>query len=167
MGRDRENGQLSRCSVQQKTDPWAPTRNCPLAANDDRSDGGQVATESSRRHAFLDGHPSGDLTHDRIVDNITLYWLTNTATSSARLYWENFRTVAAAIASGQKPPKLSLPVAYTVFHGEVIEAPSKWAKEVYPNQISCNQVDKRGHFAAWEEPELFSKEVRAAFAPVR
>ena len=118
-------------------------------------------------HAFLDGHPSGDLTRDRIVDNITLYWLTNTATSSARLYWENFRTVAAAIASGQKPPKLSLPVAYTVFHGEVIEAPRKWAKEVYPNLIYYNEVDKGGHFAAWEEPELFSKEVRAAFAPLR
>src|SRR6516164_9104606 len=67
-------------------------------------------------HAFLDGWPSGGLTRDRIVDNITLYWLTNTATPSARLYCENFRTVAAAIASGQKPPKLLLPVAYTVFH---------------------------------------------------
>ena len=79
-------------------------------------------------HAFLDGHPAGGLTRDRIVDNMTLYWLTNTATSSARLYWENFRTIFAAIASGEKAPELSLPVAFTVFPDEIFQAPRNWAE---------------------------------------
>jgi pimeloyl-ACP methyl ester carboxylesterase len=117
--------------------------------------------------AFLDGQPAGGLTRDSVVDDITLYWLTNTATSSARLYWENFRTTAAAIASGQKPPKLSLPVAFTVFPGEIYQAPRRWAEKVYPNLIYFNEVDKGGHFAAWEEPELFSTEMRAAFRSLR
>src|SRR5262249_48774777 len=76
--------------------------------------------------AFLQGQPSGGLTRERIVDNMTLYWLTDTATSSARLYWESFRTIYAAIASGAKPTKLSLPVAFTVFPGEIFQAPRKW-----------------------------------------
>ena len=116
---------------------------------------------------FLDGHPAGGLTRDSVVDDITLYWLTNTATSSARLYWENFRTTAAAIASGQKPPKLSLPVAFTVFPGEIYQAPRRWAEKVYPNLIYFNEVDKGVHFAAWEEPQLFSTEMRAAFRSLR
>jgi pimeloyl-ACP methyl ester carboxylesterase len=118
-------------------------------------------------HAFLDGHPAGGLTRDRIVDNITLYWLTNTATSSARLYWESFRAIFAAIATGQKPPELSLPVAFTVFPGEIFQTPRSWAEKVYPNLIYFNEVDKGGHFAAWEEPELFSEELRAAFRSLR
>jgi pimeloyl-ACP methyl ester carboxylesterase len=118
-------------------------------------------------HAFLDGRPSGGLTRDRIVDNITLYWLTNTATSSARLYWENAQSIVAAIASGQKPPELSLPVAFTVFPGEIFQAPRSWAEKVYPNLIYFNEVDSGGHFAAWEEPELFAKEMRAAFKSLR
>ena len=118
-------------------------------------------------HAFLDGQPAGGLTRDRIVDNITLYWLTNTATSSARLYWENFRTIFAAIASGAKSPELSLPVAFTVFPGEIVQAPRSWAEKVYPNLIYFNEADKGGHFAAWEEPELFASEVRAAFRSLR
>jgi pimeloyl-ACP methyl ester carboxylesterase len=118
-------------------------------------------------HAFLDGQPSGGLTRDRIVDDITLYWLTNTATSSARLYWESGRAKLAAIAAGQKPPELSLPVAFTVFPGEIFQAPRSWVEKVYPNLIYFNEVDKGGHFAAWEEPELFSSELREAFRSLR
>jgi len=118
-------------------------------------------------HAFLEGQPSGGLTRDRIVDNITLYWLTNTATSSARLYWEAGRALRAAIAAGQKPPELSLPVAFTVFPGEIFQAPRSWAEKVYPNLIYFNEVDRGGHFAAWEEPQLFATEMRAAFASLR
>ena len=117
--------------------------------------------------AFLDGHPAGSLTRDSIVDNMTLYWLTNTATSSARLYWENFRTIFAAIASGEKSPELSLPVAFTVFPDEIFQAPRSWAEEVYPNLIYFNETDKGGHFAAWEEPEVFASELRTAFRPLR
>jgi pimeloyl-ACP methyl ester carboxylesterase len=118
-------------------------------------------------HAFLEGRPSGGLTRDRIVDNITLYWLTNTATSSARLYWENAQSILAAFASGQKPPELSLPVAFTVFPEEIFQAPRSWAEKVYPNLVYFNEADKGGHFAAWEEPELFAKEMRAAFKSLR
>jgi pimeloyl-ACP methyl ester carboxylesterase len=117
--------------------------------------------------AFLDGQPAGGLTRDSIVDNMTLYWLTNTATSSARLYWENFRTIFAAIASGEKSPELSLPVAFTVFPDEIFQAPRSWAEEVYPNLIYFNEADKGGHFAAWEEPEVFASELRTAFRPLR
>ena len=118
-------------------------------------------------HAFLDGRPAGGLTRDHIVDDITLYWLTNTATSSARLYWENFRATFAAIASGEKPPKLSLPVGFTVFPGEIVQTPREWAKKAYPSLMYFNEVDKGGHFAAWEEPDLFSEELRAAFRSLR
>jgi pimeloyl-ACP methyl ester carboxylesterase len=117
--------------------------------------------------AFVDDQPSGGLTRDRIVGNITLYWLTNTATSSARLYWEGFRTIFAAIASGEKPAELSLPVAFTVFPGEIFEAPRSWAEKVYPNLIYFNEADRGGHFAAWEEPQLFAEEMRAAFRSLR
>jgi pimeloyl-ACP methyl ester carboxylesterase len=118
-------------------------------------------------HAFLEGRPSGGLTRDRIVDNITLYWLTNTATSSARLYWENAQSILAAFASGQKPPELSLPVAFTVFPEEIFQAPRSWAEKVYPNLVYFHEADKGGHFAAWEEPELFANEMRAAFKSLR
>jgi hypothetical protein len=118
-------------------------------------------------HAFLDGRPAGGLTRDRIVDNITLYWLTDTATSSARLYWEGFQAIFAAIASGHKPPELSLPVAFTVFPDEIFQAPRSWAEKVYPKLVYFNEADRGGHFAAWEEPELFSEELRAAFASIR
>jgi hypothetical protein len=118
-------------------------------------------------NAFLGGQPSGGLTRERIVDNITLYWLTNTATSSARLYWEGFRAIFAAIGSGEKPPELKLPVAFTVFPGEIFQAPRSWAEKVYPNLIYFNEAERGGHFAAWEEPELFSEEIRAAFRSLR
>jgi len=117
--------------------------------------------------AFLDGEPSGGLTRDRVLDNITLYWLTGTATSSARLYWESGRTTAALVASGKKPPKISLPVGFTVFPGEIFQAPRSWAEKVYPNLIYFHEAAKGGHFAAWEEPELFSEEIRAAFKSLR
>ncbi len=116
--------------------------------------------------AFLDGKPSGGLTRESIVDNLTLYWVTNTATSSARFYWET-RQVIQAAASGQKPPDLSLPVAYTVFPGEIFQAPRRWAEKVYPNLTYFNEAEKGGHFAAWEEPQLFVEEMRAAFRSLR
>jgi pimeloyl-ACP methyl ester carboxylesterase len=118
-------------------------------------------------HAFLDGRPTGGLTRDHVVDDITLYWLTNTATSSARLYWENFRATFAAIAAGTKPPKLKLPVGFTVFPGEIVQTPREWAKKAYPSLTYFNEVDRGGHFAAWEEPQLFSEELRAAFKSLR
>jgi len=117
--------------------------------------------------AFLDGAPTGGLTREHIVDNISLYLLTGTATSAARIYWEETQGILAALSSGQKPPKLSLPVAFTVFPTELIQAPRSWAEKVYPNLIYFNEVDKGGHFAAWEEPELFAAELRAAFRSLR
>jgi pimeloyl-ACP methyl ester carboxylesterase len=117
--------------------------------------------------AFLGGQPAGGLTRDRIVDNIMLYWLTNTATSAARSYWENGRATALAIASGQAPPELSVPVGFTVFPDELYQAPRSWAEKVFPKLLYFNQVDRGGHFAAWEEPELFANELRAAFRPLR
>jgi len=115
--------------------------------------------------AFVEGKPAGGLTRDRILDNITLYWLTSTATSAARMYWEGAR--AAAAAAGQTPPEVSLPVAFTVFPGEIFRAPRSWAERVYPNLTYFNEVEKGGHFAAWEEPELFAGEMRAAFESLR
>jgi pimeloyl-ACP methyl ester carboxylesterase len=115
--------------------------------------------------AFLDGQPSGDLTQERILDNITLYWLTGTGVSAARSYWEGAR--AAALAGGQAPPQVSLPVGYTTFPGEIFRAPRSWVEKTYPNVTYFNEVDKGGHFAAWEEPELFSAELRAAFSSLR
>jgi pimeloyl-ACP methyl ester carboxylesterase len=118
-------------------------------------------------HAFIDGKAAGGLTRDRIVDNITLYWLTGTATSAARLYWEETQSILAALASGQAPPKLSLPVAFTVFPSEIFQAPRSWAEKVYPNLVYFNEAGTGGHFAAWEEPQIFSEELRAAFRPLR
>jgi pimeloyl-ACP methyl ester carboxylesterase len=114
-------------------------------------------------HAFLDGEPAGNLTRETIVDNITLYWLTGTGVSAARSYWEDGQTLAAAQASGQAPPEVSLPVGFTTFPGEIWRTPRSWVDAVYPNVSYFKEVDKGGHFAAWEEPELFSEEVRAAF----
>ena len=115
--------------------------------------------------AFLQGQPAGNLTRDHILDNMTLYWLTNTAASSARLYWENARSLTAAIK--QPPPHVSLPVAFTVFPGEIFQAPRHWVEKVYHNLIYFHEVDRGGHFAAWEEPELFATEMRAAFRSLR
>jgi pimeloyl-ACP methyl ester carboxylesterase len=117
--------------------------------------------------AFLDGQPAGQLTRDRIVDNITLYWLTGTGASAARSYWENGRAQAAAAAAGQATPDVSLPVAFTTFPGEIFAAPRSWVEKAYPSLVYFNEVDRGGHFAAWEEPQLFSEELRAAFKTIR
>jgi pimeloyl-ACP methyl ester carboxylesterase len=117
--------------------------------------------------AFVDGEPAGNLTRDNIVDDITLYWLTGTGASAARWYWEVGRAQAAAGAAGQAPPAVSVPVGFTTFPGEVWAAPRSWVEQSYPNVIYFNEVDRGGHFAAWEEPELFSEEVRATFRSLR
>jgi pimeloyl-ACP methyl ester carboxylesterase len=117
--------------------------------------------------AFVDGEPVGNLTRDSIVDNITLYWLTGTGASAARWYWEFGRFAAAAEASGQPPPAVSVPVGFTTFPDEIFAVPRSWVETVYPGLAYFNEVDRGGHFAAWEEPELFSTEVRAAFSSLR
>jgi pimeloyl-ACP methyl ester carboxylesterase len=116
-------------------------------------------------HAFVDGQVSGNLTRDHVLDNITLYWLTNTPTSAARVYWEEAQGTAAALKN--PPPHLTLPVAYTVFPGELFQPPRHWVKSAYRNLIYFNDAEKGGHFAAWEEPELFAGEMRAAFKSLR
>jgi pimeloyl-ACP methyl ester carboxylesterase len=117
--------------------------------------------------AFVDREPVGNLTRDTIVDNITLYWLTGTAASAARSYWEDARALAAALASGQPPPPVTVPVGFTTFPGEIWASPRSWVEAVYPDLAYFNEVDKGGHFAAWEEPELFAAEMRAAFSSLR
>jgi pimeloyl-ACP methyl ester carboxylesterase len=117
--------------------------------------------------AFVDGEPVGNLTRDNIVDNITLYWLTGTGASAARSYWEDARALAAAIASGQAPPAVSVPVGFTTYPDEIWASPRSWVEAVYPDLAYFNEVDRGGHFAAWEEPELFATEIRAAFRQLR
>jgi len=117
--------------------------------------------------AFVDGQPAGNLTRDQIIDNITLYWLTGTGASAARSYWEDGQAQAASLASGQAPPEVSLPVGYTTFPGEIFQAPRSWVEKSYPSLTYFNEADKGGHFAAWEEPQLFSQEMRAAFESLR
>jgi hypothetical protein len=109
----------------------------------------------------------GNLSRDNVLDNITLYWLTGTGGTAARWYWEFGRFLAAAGASGQAPPPVRVPVAHTTFPGEIWAAPRSWAETVYPGLAYFNAVDRGGHFAAWEEPELFAAEMRAAFRTVR
>jgi pimeloyl-ACP methyl ester carboxylesterase len=107
----------------------------------------------------FDGQSEG-LTRDDILDNITLYWLTNTAVSSARLYWENKLAFFA-------PKNVAIPVAVSTFPDEIYAAPRSWAEQAYPRLIHYNRLDKGGHFAAWEQPELFTTELRTAFRPLR
>ena len=101
------------------------------------------------------------MSRDDVLDNITLYWLTNTGITSARLYWENHK-VAFFNAKD-----IAIPVAVSVFPEEIYQAPRSWAERAYPKLIYCHQVDKGGHFAAWEQPELFAAELRAAFKSLR
>jgi pimeloyl-ACP methyl ester carboxylesterase len=115
--------------------------------------------------AFLDGQPSGNLTRDHILDNITLYWLTGTGASAARSYWESGQ--AQAKAAGQAPPPLTLPFGFTTFPGEIWRTPRSWVEKTYSNVTYFNEVDRGGHFAAWEEPQLFTEEIRAAFRSLR
>ena len=117
--------------------------------------------------AFVDGEPVGNLTRDNVLDNITLYWLTGTGASAARWYWEFGRFVAAAQAAGQAPPPVAVPVGFTTFPDEIFRAPRSWVETAYPGLAYFNEADRGGHFAAWEEPELFATEVRAAFSAVR
>lgn len=117
--------------------------------------------------ALVDRQPVDNLTRESIVDNITLYWLTGTGTSAARWYWEFGQVLAAAAAAGGAPPAVKVPVGFTTFPGEIWAAPRSWVETVYPGLAYYNEVDKGGHFAAWEEPELFSAEMRAAFRSLR
>jgi pimeloyl-ACP methyl ester carboxylesterase len=105
-------------------------------------------------------------TKDQVLDDITLYWLTNTGTSAARLYWENHGGSPTS-AAGQRTSEISVPVAVTVFPGESYQAPRSWAERAYPRLSYFEEVDTGGHFAAWEQPLLFSQEIRAAFRTVR
>jgi pimeloyl-ACP methyl ester carboxylesterase len=107
----------------------------------------------------FDGQAEG-LTRDDVLDNITLYWLTNTAVSSARIYWENKFAFFA-------PKNVAIPVAVSAFPDEVVQTPRSWTERAYPNLIYYNKVDKGGHFAAWEQPQLFSEEVRAGLRSLR
>jgi hypothetical protein len=117
--------------------------------------------------AFVEGQPVGNLTRERIVDNVTLYWLTGTGTSAARSYWESYGAAAVAAAAAQAPPEVSVPVGFTTFPGEIWAAPRSWVEGSYGTLTYFNEVDRGGHFAAWEEPDLFAAEVRAAFRSLR
>jgi pimeloyl-ACP methyl ester carboxylesterase len=108
----------------------------------------------------FEGNPVGELTRDAILDNVTLYWLTSTAVSSGRLYWDNKFGFFDA-------KNVTVPAGVTVFPGELYEAPRSWAEQAYPNLIHYNKVGAGGHFAAWEQPRLLAQEVRAGFRPLR
>jgi pimeloyl-ACP methyl ester carboxylesterase len=110
--------------------------------------------------AFVDGDPVGNLTRDEVLDNITLTWVTNTGVSSARLYWEN--KLGFFDIKG-----VSVPAAVSVFPRELYQAPRGWAEEAYPNLVYFNEVDQGNHFAAWQEPDIFTNEMRAAFRSLR
>ncbi len=115
--------------------------------------------------AFVDKQPSGNLTREHIVDNITLYWLTGTGASAARSYWEEGQENARLAVSGNPPA--TVPVGFTSFPGEIWRTPRSWVERAYPDVIYYNAVEKGGHFAAWEEPQLFSEEMRACFRSLR
>jgi pimeloyl-ACP methyl ester carboxylesterase len=115
--------------------------------------------------AFVELKPVGNLSRDHVLDNVTLYWLTGTGASAARSYWEGGQ--AANRAAKEAPPDISLPVGFTTFPGEIFRAPRSWVEKSYPNVVYFNEAERGGHFAAWEEPELFSRELRAAFRPLR
>jgi pimeloyl-ACP methyl ester carboxylesterase len=117
--------------------------------------------------AFVEGKPVGRLTRESVVDNITLYWLTGTGTSAARWYWEFGQVLTAAGAGAAAPPPVAVPVGFTTFPGEIWAAPRSWVETVYPGLAYFNVADRGGHFAAWEEPALFTAELRAAFKPLR
>ena len=124
-------------------------------------DHGDGAGQPGLVEQVVQGNPSGDLTLDDLLDNITLYWLTNTGVSSARLYWENKAGFFDA-------KKISIPFAISVFPDELYQAPRSWAERAYPNNlIYYNELDRGGHFAAWEQPQLFAEEMRAAFRSLR
>ena len=115
--------------------------------------------------AFLEGRQTGNLSRDTILDNITLYWMTGTGASTSRLYWETSRASAASFKD--PPPHVKLPVGYTVFPDELFQAPRHWVKHAYHDLVYYNEAPKGGHFAAWEEPEVFADELRSAFKSLR
>ena len=116
--------------------------------------------------AFVDGQPVRATSPGTTSSTTSpLYWLTGTGASAARSYWESGR--AQALAAGQAPPQVTLPVGFTTFPGEIFRAPRSWVETVYPNLTYFNEADRGGHFAAWEEPELFATEIRAAFRSLR
>ena len=112
-----------------------------------------------------DGHPERVLSRDQILDDLTLYWVTNTGAASSRFYWENNNNNFSAAA--QKTASIKVPVAVTVFPGEIYRAPKSWTKRAYPSLYYFHEAGKGGHFAAWEQPQLFSEELREAFRPLR
>jgi pimeloyl-ACP methyl ester carboxylesterase len=115
--------------------------------------------------AFLEGEQTGNLSRDNILDNITLYWLTGTGASTSRLYWETGRAATASFKN--PPPHMRLPAGYTVFPDELFQAPRHWVKHAYHHLVYFNEAPKGGHFAAWEEPQIFAEEMRAAFRSIR
>jgi pimeloyl-ACP methyl ester carboxylesterase len=116
--------------------------------------------------AFVDGKRSGGLTRDHILDDITAYWLTGTGASTSRSYWEAYGPDAPA--AGAKPlPDPRIPVGFSTFPGEIWRTPRSWAEQSYPTLNYFGVAERGGHFAAWEEPELFAQQVRAAFRPLR
>jgi pimeloyl-ACP methyl ester carboxylesterase len=123
---------------------------------------GQAAWIYEKFHAWTDndGDPEDALTRDEMLDNITLYWLTQTAASSARMYLENAAVIGA-------PPVIEIPVGCSIFPREIVPAPRSWAERVYPNLIHWNELDRGGHFAAFEQPELFTQELRDCFRSLR
>jgi pimeloyl-ACP methyl ester carboxylesterase len=115
---------------------------------------------------YNNGEPERLLGKDEVLADVTLYWLTNSASSSARLYWETSGQ-SVLLAAAQKTAEISLPVAITVCPGEVYRAPETWARRAYRNLVYFKEVDRGGHFAAWEQPQLFAEEIRAAFRPLQ
>lgn len=132
---------------------------------------GQALTDSpvglaAFMYDYNNGEPERLLSKDDFLDDVTLYWLTNTAASSSRLYWETAGQ-SVLLAAAQKTSEISLPVAITVFPQEVYRAPETWARRAYRNFAYFHEVDRAGHFAAWEEPELLASELRATFRSLR
>jgi len=117
--------------------------------------------------AFVDGKPSGNLTRDHILDNVTLYWLTGTGASAARSYWDSYGVADAEAAAALAAQPVTVPAGYTTFPGELFRAPRSWVEHNYPTLTYFHEAERGGHFAAWEEPELFATELRAAFGSLR
>jgi hypothetical protein len=116
--------------------------------------------------AFVDNRPVGNLTRDHILDDITLYWLTGTGASAARSYWDDYGPDAPG-APHQASGSVKVPVGFTTFPGEIWQTPRSWAEQAYSSLSYFSRAERGGHFAAWEEPEIFSREMRAAFGPLR
>jgi pimeloyl-ACP methyl ester carboxylesterase len=145
---------------------WGPVRkHCPGLADSPLGLAAWMLDHDARSEeqfsrATVDGQPFGAITRDDVLDNITLYWLTNSGVSSARVYWETKISFFGV-------KNITIPVAVSVFPGERYQAPRSWAERAYSKLVYFNDLDRGGHFAAWEQPQLFSEEVRAAFRSLR